>query len=75
MQFKILKCYLLLVERVLSDGLWTADGVEVLSRHQTAAEEQCDYKQRLEHLDDSCDFSSGKHHNLYPRYGRMHVAT
>jgi hypothetical protein len=47
----------LLVERILSDGLRTADGLEVLSRHQTTAEEQIDYKQRLEYLDDHCDFS------------------
>jgi len=51
---------------MFSDGLWTADGVEVLSGHQTAAEEQSDYKQQLEHLDDSCDFSTGQRHNLYP---------
>jgi hypothetical protein len=51
--FKILKCYLLLVERIFADGLRTADGVEVLSGHQTAAEEQSDCKQQLEHLDDS----------------------
>jgi len=74
-QFKILKYYLLLVERIFSDGLRTADGVEVLSGHQTAAEEQSDYTQRIEHLDDSCDFSPQELHNLYPQYSGKHVAT
>ena len=54
----------MLVERVFSDGLRTADGVEVLSGHQTAAEEQSDYKQRREHLDESSDFSAGDRHDL-----------
>ena len=63
-QIKILECYLLLVERVFSDGLRTADRVEVLSGHQTAAEEQSDYKQRREHLDESSDFSAGDRHDL-----------
>jgi hypothetical protein len=74
-QFKILNCYLVLVERVLSDRSRTVPGVEVLSGHQTAAEDQSNNKQRLEHLDDSCDFSSGERHNLYLEYSRQHVAT
>jgi hypothetical protein len=74
-QFKVLKCYLLLVKRVLSDRSRTVAGVEVLSGHQTAAQDQSGNKQRLEHLDDSCDFSPGQRHNLYPEYNRQHVAT
>jgi hypothetical protein len=31
--------------------------MKVLSEHQTTAEEQSDYKQRLEYLDDHCDSS------------------
>jgi len=61
---------ILLVERIFSDGLRTADGVEMLSIHLTATDEQSDYKQRLQHFDDSCEFSSGQRHNLYPE-GRL----
>jgi hypothetical protein len=42
--------------------------MEVLSGHQAAAEEQSDYKQRLKHLEDCCDFSPEERHNLYPEY-------
>jgi len=40
--------------------------MEVLFGHQSAAEEQSDYRQRIEYLNDHCDFSSGQLPNLYP---------
>jgi hypothetical protein len=57
--------YLLFVEGVLANGRHTAGVVEVMAGRQSTQEQQSSNTQRIEHLDEGCDFSPEPRQLLY----------